>query len=324
MLSKKDYRTPDHKNRTRSSGFRLTRSGVVEKMSSLAAAAPSEGGEKEKLGDGDDERKVIRQLVGSEAVITDTAEILSMILGHSPATRFNLRLQFRGDEYPTTPCLVELTSAVFPLPLVRKLLRLANDTASNHASKGEPHALATVKAVHSFVEGNLFCSCWRELRQVMQLVEAKGGQIKADESTGVVTIRAVQRNYRATLRLTVYPDYPSGGVGVELVGGSTRSAGKVSSTTSSSNSGTKHNFPEAIAELFLVQAKELSRRCAQGFPAEMALKASNPIAAPPPIRSDEGPNSSGNGSKLSASTMRELKHDVAVLKKVSLCMIENE
>ena len=158
----------------------------------------------------------------------------------------------------------------------------------------------------------------------MQLVEAKGGQIKADESTGVVTIRAVQRNYRATLRLTVYPDYPSGGVGVELVGGSTRSTGKVSSTTPSSNSGTKHNFPEAIAELFLVQAKELSRRCAQGFPAEMALKASNPIAAPPPIRSDEGPNSSGNGSKLSASTMRELKHDVAVLKKVSLCMIENE
>ena len=125
--------------------------------------------------------------MGSEAVITDTAEILSMKLGHSPATRFNLRLQFRGDEYPTTPCLVELTSAVFPLPLVRKLLRLANDTASKHASKGEPHALATVKAVHSFVEEPILLLLAR-IRQVMQLVEAKGGQIKADESTGVVTI----------------------------------------------------------------------------------------------------------------------------------------
>ena len=55
-------------------------------MSRLAATALSEGGEKEQIKDEDDERKVIRQLVGSEAVITDTAEILSMKLGHSPAT----------------------------------------------------------------------------------------------------------------------------------------------------------------------------------------------------------------------------------------------
>ena len=118
-----------------------------------------------------DEREAVRQLLagmkGAE-IVTDTSEILSMRLGHSLATRYNLRLQFPAD-YPSTPILVECNSTAFPLPLVRKLLKLANDAAASGAAKGQRHALEAVHAVTKFVQGNRFCACWKEVRQIVQV-----------------------------------------------------------------------------------------------------------------------------------------------------------
>lgn len=120
---------------------------------------------------GSDEREAVRIFLsgmkGAE-IVTDTSEILSMRLGHSRATRYNLRLQFPAD-YPTSAALVECNSTVLPLPLVRKLLKLANDAAASGAAKGQRHALEAVQAVAKFVEGNRFCACWKEVRQIVQV-----------------------------------------------------------------------------------------------------------------------------------------------------------
>ena len=160
-----------------------------------------------------------------------------------------------------------------------------------------------------------------------------GGRIRC---SATLTIRAVVRRYCATLRLTVGPDYPDGGIGVESLrstggaaaaGKSGTTAGAGAAAAAGAGATTVSGFPTSIAEIFLLQARELSRRCAIGYSAEVALRASNPIAAPPPhLRGADGTaaaggagggttggkkKGSGRPAKVTNSTMRELKHDGA-------------
>ena len=160
--------------------------------------------------------------------------------------------------YPEAALLPEVTSAVLPLPLQKKLTKIASDAIAA-CGAGKPQMVAAVLAVRNFIEMNMFVPCWRELRLATQAVEEAGGSLKLNEATGDLSVRVSNGKYKLACKLNVPREYPAGG-GVTLELGAT-------------------NFPKVVANAYTTQAREVVRRCVAGFSPEVKIaRAHTPIA----------------------------------------------
>lgn len=131
---------------------------------------------------------------------------LTVSFRRTPFAKIQARLQF-PEGYPSTPLIVELTSASLPQPFLRKLTKKAEDAAKAWASKedvqaGDGHerrvagdgnvpgarngkavgegggedgarTVAALNVVVDTVNKNKFVPCWKEMRQAATLVAAR-------------------------------------------------------------------------------------------------------------------------------------------------------
>lgn len=195
------------------------------------------------------------------------------------------------EDYPASQTLIECTSRTMPPLLIKHLTKLGTDEAQKQAGEGKPHLVAVVTTLRDFIATNLFVACWKEVRQVNALVARIKGSIQGEPEEGVLRIQISAGKYRCRVRFQVMREYPHDGTLVEIE---------------------KHNFPPRITNLHLLQTREIVRRCVAGYSPTVALLASNPIKAPPRLNASKTPRVS-----LTNETMHNIKHDVAVLKKVA-------
>ncbi|CAM9321461.1 unnamed protein product [Discosporangium mesarthrocarpum] len=211
-----------------------------------------------------------------------------VVIMRTPYSRIQARIQFQ-DDYPDSPILLELDSPTLPQPFLRKLTKQAEEQA--HKLRGQPQAVAALQVVVDTVNKNKFLPCWKELRQVAQMVVSKGAEIRADESTGLITVKVKSGQYFIRVAIQIPDGYPMDGCTIEL---------------------RSHNFPQGVARGHLTQAAEIVRRCLCGYSPEMALQTSNPISLPA--------NRAGKGGgeprvRITSEHMRDIKHDMEYIKR---------
>lgn len=228
----------------------------------------------------------VRENIASAAILTLTQEYVAVVIIRTPYSRIQLRIQYPHC-YPNETPIIELSSPTLPHPLLRAKEKSCLDIARQHIGKSQ--FCWIYEHVNSFIQNNLFVSCWKEMRQVAALCEGKG-QLRANETEGSLHLRLIQGSYEQSIILKVHPMYPEGGVSIEFTGS---------------------NFPADIQYMFRSQAEEIVRRCVIGMSAEQALSGSNPIKMASAQKVTE------SAPKLTAGSIKSLKHDVTVLKQIS-------
>jgi hypothetical protein len=149
---------------------------------------------------------------------------------------------------------------------------------------------AIYEPIHRFIHTNMFIPCWKEMKQISTLCEGRG-KVGADEKEGIIQIRLACGAYRHTAKLAVPANYPEEGVKIEF---------------------SASNFPTDIQYMFQSQVDDIVRRCVAGCTLEQALQVSNPIKL-----ADTAAKTLAAAPKLTADSLRNLKHDVSVLKQIS-------
>lgn len=134
----------------------------------------------------------------------------------------------------------------------------------------------------------MFIPCWKEMKLVAALCEGKG-QLGCDDKEGVLHMRLVKDNYRQSIKLRIPAMYPEEGVQIEFL---------------------NSNFPSDIQWMFKAQAEEVARRCEAGISPDDAAKTQG-VKLPPNGKLEK------KGPSLTAGTLKNLKHDVNILKQMT-------
>ncbi len=213
-----------------------------------------------------------------------------MLLRRTAYSRVQLRILYTATNYPEEAPVVELTSPTLPAPLLRNKEKECQDKAKECLGRGQAHAI--YQHMHHFIHENMFIPCWKEVKQISTLCEGKG-QIGANEKEGIIQLRLRERNYRQAINLRVPANYPEEGVAVEI---------------------TQSSFPLEILIMYKAQSDEISRRCVSGFSPEQALQGSN---AQRMQGLNEKSSSGESKERITAGNLKNIKHDVNVLKQMS-------
>lgn len=166
--------------------------------------------------------------------------------------------------------------------LKRKLVKDLTDLAKQQKSGSTYHQVdAVLKGLINFIDTNMFVPCWKELRQVVELINNSGGNdddespkqqpdtIRLVETKGLIRLDFQPRNgkYQYKCSITIDPAYPNTS-GPADYGKPCRF--KMEST----------NLPTQIEKIITLQAQELVRRCQDGMSEDQVLKMSNPVHLP--------------------------------------------
>ncbi len=231
------------------------------------------------------DHRFVKDFLTPAAVQTLTKEYITVVIMRTPYSRVQLRVHFL-ENYPNVLPIVELSSATLPMQLLRNKEKECLDKAREMI--GKPQFKVIYEHIYKFIQNNLFIPCWKEMKSVAALCEGKG-VLGADEKEGVLQMRLTTGAYKQVIKLRIPLNYPEEGVQVEFL---------------------SSNFPVDIQFMFKSQAEEIVRRCEAGHSGEQALQGSNPIKLPV--------KSSGDSKiKLTTSSLKNLKHDVTVLKQIS-------
>lgn len=228
----------------------------------------------------------VKENVSKEAIFTLTKDFITVTIIRTPYARVQLRIQYT-NRYPNETPIIELSSPTLPFPLLRAKEKECVDLAKAILEKPQAHVI--YEHIYTFIHTNLFIPCWKEIKQVMTLMEGKG-QLGADSKKGELHMRLVQGTYYQSLKLTIPPLYPEEGVAIEFGAA---------------------NFPADIQFMFRCQAEEIARRCVSGQSADQALETSNPI------RFAATADTTKPVTNLTSGNLLNLKHDVSVLKNIS-------
>eukprot|EP00571_Detonula_confervacea_P001435 CAMPEP_0172323434 /NCGR_PEP_ID=MMETSP1058-20130122/48732_1 /TAXON_ID=83371 /ORGANISM="Detonula confervacea, Strain CCMP 353" /LENGTH=483 /DNA_ID=CAMNT_0013039429 /DNA_START=76 /DNA_END=1527 /DNA_ORIENTATION=- len=257
-----------------------------------------------------------KNLFPSVRVITATHSFLIATYERSPYTRMKMTLTF-PEGYPSHSLIVNIDQdAVVPPGLKKKLEKEMNSLASQKAERAQFDQIRYVwEHMVSFIDGNLFVPCWKELKKCVDLVQNSNAPTKTTANTKQSTLSIVSES-KGKIRLTLhneayyykctitidpaYPDYSAatGGKSCLL---------QVQST----------NFPSPIETMLTTQAQEIVRRMQEGLSSERALNMSNPIKVPKDFHLNTAEFKEGNMSRLTNETIQNIKHDTEALKRVS-------
>jgi hypothetical protein len=233
-----------------------------------------------------EDHSFVRNFLTPAAVQTLTNEYVTVVIMRTSYSRVQLRVHYL-ETYPSAVPIVELSSPTLPMALLRNKEKECIDKAQE--ALGKPQFKIIYEHIFGFIQTNLFIPCWKEMKQVATLCEGHGN-LGADEKTGILQMRLSAGRYRQTIKLKVPPNYPEDGVHVEFA---------------------SSNFPSDIQYMFQSQAEEIARRCEAGFSGEHALQSSNPIKMLSKATVNE------TKIKLTSGNLKNLKHDVNVLKQMS-------
>lgn len=220
------------------------------------------------------------------AIVTLTKEYVTVVIMRTAYSRVQLRIQY-STNYPNTAAIVELTSPTLPPALLRNKEKECMEKAGELLGKAQVHAIYA--HIHKFIHNNLFIPCWKEMKQVMTLCEGKG-TLGCDDKEGILQMRLTQGAYKQSIKLKIPPNYPEEGVEIEFL---------------------NSNFPYDLQYMYKSQAEEIVRRCEAGFSGDLAVS-TNPVKLPTKAVSSTDPK-----LKLTSGNIKNLKHDVNVLKQMS-------
>ena len=229
----------------------------------------------------------IKEYLTPAAIITLSKEFVTLVIIRTQYARVLLRLRFT-ENYPNELPTLELSSPTLPLPLLQNKEKECLENARQFL--GQSMMRAIYEPIYKFIHTNMFVPCWKEMKQIATICDGKG-KVGADEKDGTVQLRLKCGAYKQGIKLTVPYNYPEEGVKIEFL---------------------YSNFPTDIQYMFQSQADDIVRRCVSGATIEQALQVSNPIKL---IDTSIKPTSTT--PRLTTDNLKNLKHDVNVLKQIS-------
>ena len=251
-----------------------------------------------------------KKLFPSVKVLTATRSFLIATYERTEYTRVKMTLTF-PDDYPSVPLIVNIDQgAAVPPGLKKKMEKEMNALAAEKSQfKQHDQIRAVWERLTSFVNGNLFFPCWKELKKCVDLVQSSNKDLKAtkqstlsiiSESKGKIKLLLYKNAYYYKCTITVDPAYPdhTGGKACLL---------QVQST----------NLPNIIERMLTSQADEIVRRMQEGLTADRALQMSNPIKVPKNFHLDTEEYKKGKEVRITNATIQNLKHDTDALKQAS-------
>jgi hypothetical protein len=262
----------------------------------------------------------LRKTYPKVIIHTFTPSFLTASYQRTPYTRIKFTLTF-PEGYPDHPLIVDIKQdEVVPPGLKRKLeqeLLVTDILPLGHYQQ----VVTVVTKLVQFVNNNKFLPCWKELKQVVNLIQRNdekdaatsstndaGSTISVVESKGRINLKLCRKKYYYHCTITVDDGYPSTMTHEDWGKACTL---KVIST----------NFPPNIEHMLTSQAIEIVRRMQDGMTAEKAMILSNPIRKP---RTDTSDHQSRGGSTdtasddryLSRDQLKHIKHDIDTLSNV--------
>jgi hypothetical protein len=235
-----------------------------------------------------EDHEFIKDYLAPAAVLTLSKEFITLLIIRTQYSRVQLKIRFT-EKYPNEVPTVEISSLSLPLPLLQNKEKECIENARKYMGKSQLRAI--YEPIHTFIQTNLFVPCWKEMKQIASLCEGKG-KVSIDEKLGLIQLHLVCAKYVQVIKLTVPYNYPEEGIKIEFLAS---------------------NFPTDIQYMFLSQCEEIVRRCVAGCTAEQALQVSNPIKlADTGVKSNSAPV-----ARLTTDNLKNLKHDVNVLKQIS-------
>lgn len=236
-----------------------------------------------------EDHQFIRDFVPEAAILSLTNEYVTVVIIRTQYSKVQLRIKYL-PAYPDVIPIVDITSSTLPIPLLRNKENECLDKAREHI--GKPQIAIIYSHIYSFIQRNMFVSCWKEMKQVVTLCEGKG-QLGCDEKEGTLHMKLKCGDYYQGIKLIIPQMYPEEGVSIEF-------------TTS--------NFPSDIMFMFKAQANEIVRRCESGIAPELASTQTTGINKNVALKK-QGDNT--NAIAVTSSNLKTMKHDINVLKQIS-------
>ena len=222
-------------------------------------------------------------------VISSTNSFLTATYLRTPNAHVKIKitLTFPDGYNPSitgqhTTLVVGIEGGVNVAPgLKRKLEKELGELAKEQKGSTFHQVDAVLKRLTEFIDTNLFVPCWKELRQVVELINNSKGNdtgsknsqqpdtVRLNETKGLIRLAFQPRNgkYQYKCSITIDPAYPTTS---ELVDYGKPCRLQMEST----------NFPAPMEKLITTQAQELVRRLQDGMSEDQALAMSNPVHLP--------------------------------------------
>jgi len=182
---------------------------------------------------------------------------------------------YRNSATEDNSLVVGIEGGVNVAPGLKKKLIKELEELPKKEMKSTFHQMdAAIKRLVEFIDTNLFVPCWKELRQVVELLSnsndsARPDTIGLNERKGLIRLNFQPRNgkYQYKCSIAIDPAYPNT---TELVDYGKACKLKMEST----------NFPGPIEKIITSHAQELVRRLQDGMSEDQALTMSNPVNLP--------------------------------------------
>ncbi|ETW07403.1 hypothetical protein H310_01928, partial [Aphanomyces invadans] len=205
-----------------------------------------------------DEVDVFQKLVPAAGIESCCLEQLQATIQYTRYRRLRFRLRF-PDTYPNDALVIELTSDTLPDFALRRMTKFVDAKATELAKAGQPQVQAVVELILSSLADNKLLYAFDEVRQLRLLAEQNGGDIKLNERTGRIKLLLRHKAYFFHANIKLDDHYPDSPIAISC---------------------DESNLPPSIVALVTKQVNDMVARIVQGYTAEQALFASNPIKKP--------------------------------------------
>jgi hypothetical protein len=235
----------------------------------------------------------VTDFIPPAAILAQNEDFITVVIIRTAYAKVQLRIQYRTIDYPNEVPIIELSSPTLPLPLLRNKEKECAEKAQEYL--GKPQFAKIYEHIYSFIQSNMFIPCWKEIKQVMTLCDGKG-TFGADDKEGILSVRLTSGRFKQSFKFKIPYNYPEEGVQIEFL---------------------SSNFPNEIQQMFKSQVEEIIRRCVAGFSLEEAINVS---ASSILNRGQQLSQQDGNNHKtvkITTSAIKNMKHDVNVLKQMS-------
>lgn len=246
-----------------------------------------------------DEIAELKTALPKVKIQTATNSFLIGSYQRTPYTCIKFTITF-PSEYPKHSLIVDIKQDEVVPPGLKK--KLESDLVADLPLGHYQQLVTTVTRLVQFIDNNRFLPCWKELKQVMNLLkkDESGSTISIIESKGKIKLKLCRKKYFYNCSITIDENYPSTVTHEDW--GKSCLLNLIST-----------NLPPKLEKMLTSQAHEVIRRMQDGMTAEKALVLSNPIRQP---KMDDDDSKKDIGEKLTKDKLKSLKHDIDTLSTV--------
>ncbi|GBG28316.1 Hypothetical Protein FCC1311_045392 [Hondaea fermentalgiana] len=247
------------------------------------------------------DREDLKDVIHAHHLKTFTEDFAKLVCHKTAYRRLMLHVQF-SDNYPSDPLHVEVQSDTLPAKLVEKLQAMFREKLEKPADqdglgvRGRPHVAAFYAYVDEMIHENKLLWATPEVRQTLALAkEIPDLTIAVNDEAGTLKLKATCGKYMMRAVVTVPDEYPASPLEVEMK---------------------KCSFPPTVHTVFLLQAREIARKCSIGVSVERAVQQSTTVVADRLIAPPQKPGTKRD-VKMTSAHLKDIKHDVNFLKKAN-------